>query len=64
MSDDIEFTEVAIDQLNDEDVVRIFARSVDVSILRSLLRSAVRSTAVFPALRSAARSVLRSPGRA
>lgn len=64
MPDDIHFTEVAVDQLNDEDVIRIFARSVNVSVLRSLLKSAVRSPVAFSALRSAARSVLRSPGRA
>lgn len=64
MSDDIHFTDVAVDRLADEDVVRIFARSVNVSVLRSLLKSAIRSPVAFSALRSAARSVLRSPGRA
>jgi len=61
--DDIRFNEVAIDQMSDEDVVRIFARSVQASTLRSLLKSAVRSSAAFSTLRSAALSVLRSPGR-
>jgi hypothetical protein len=61
--DDIQFNEVAIDELSDEDVVRIFARSVQASTLRSLLKSAVRSSDAFSMLRSAARSALRSPGR-
>jgi hypothetical protein len=64
MSDDIRFNEVAIDEMSDEDVVRVFAGSVRVSVLRSLLKSAARSPVAFSALRSAARSVLRSPGRA
>jgi hypothetical protein len=61
--DDIRFNEVAIDELSDEDVVRIFARSVQASVLRSLLKSAVRSSLAFSTLRTATRSVLRSPGR-
>lgn len=60
---DIRFTDVAIDELSDEDVKRIFTRSVEASVLRSLLKSAVRSTVAFSSLRSALRSVLRSPGR-
>jgi transposase len=61
--DDIRFNEVAIDELSDEDVVRIFRDSVQASTLRSLLKSAVRSPVAFSVLRSAAVSVLRSPGR-
>jgi len=60
---DIQFTDVAIDELSDEDVRRIFTHSVDAVVLRSLLRSAVRSTVAFSSLRSALRSVLRSPSR-
>lgn len=63
MPEDIRFTEVMIDDLSDEDVVRVFTRSVEASTLRSLLKSAVRSPVAFSALRSAVRSVLRSPGR-
>ncbi len=64
MSDDIRFNEIAVDEMSDEDVVRVFTRSVRVSTLRSLLKSAARSPVAFSALRSAARSVMRSPGRA
>jgi hypothetical protein len=64
MSDDIQFTEIAVDRMSDEEVVRVFTRSLNVSVLRSLLRSAARSPVAFSALRSAARSVIRSPGRA
>jgi hypothetical protein len=61
--DYIQFNEVAIDNLSDEDVVRIFARSLQASVLRSLLKSAVRSSLAFSTLRSVARSAVRSPGR-
>jgi hypothetical protein len=64
MSDDIQFNKISVDRMSDEDVVRVFTRSLNVSVLRSLLRSAARSTVAFSALRSAARSVMRSPGRA
>lgn len=64
MSEDIHFTEVTVDDMSDEDVVRVFTRSVNVSVLRSLLKSAVRSPAAYSALRSAVRSVMRSPGQA
>jgi hypothetical protein len=60
---DIRFTDVEIDELSDDDIVRIFTHSVHKSVLRSLLKSAVRSTVAFPALRSALRSVMRSPDR-
>lgn len=56
---DIQFTDVSIDELSEEDLRRIFTRSVHASVLRSLLKSAVRSPVAFPALRSALRSTLR-----
>jgi hypothetical protein len=61
---DIQFTEVSVDELSEEDLRRIFTRSVHASVLRSLLKSAIRSTVAFPALRSALRSAVRSPGQA
>lgn len=59
--DDIRYKDVSIDDLSDEQVIRIFAGSVQASTLRSLLKSVVRSTIAFSTVRSVARSALRSP---